>query len=65
MSEIRREEVRRGALSRVDADQAEAVLEHLARAGWLRRQTTPTKGRPTVRWEVNPLLLHPQREEEA
>ena len=47
LSEVRREDVRRGALARrVDADQAEDVLDHLVNAGWLRRKRTPTKERP-------------------
>jgi hypothetical protein len=56
LTKIKREDVRRGALSRVSADHAEAVLQNLTRAGWVRRRATPTKGRPAVVWEVNPKL---------
>src|SRR5262249_13952615 len=64
LHEIKRENVRRGALSRrLTADEAEAVLERLARAGWLRRKSTGTKGRPAVGWQVNPRLLKEEENE--
>lgn len=56
---ISREEVRRHALSRQrDADATDEILNHLTRAGWLRKQEQRTggPGRPTVRWRVNPRL---------
>jgi hypothetical protein len=57
LTEISREDIRRHALARrLNADQTEAVLEHLVRAGWLRRTTSETSGRPMVRWLVNPKL---------
>jgi hypothetical protein len=56
--EISREDIRCQALARrLNADQTEAVLEQLVRAGWLRRASTETTGRPQVRWLVNPKLL--------
>ena len=60
VSEVRREDVRRDALSqRLDADETDAVLQQLVRAGWLQRQVTSTGkvGRPTVRWQINPKLV--------
>jgi hypothetical protein len=56
---VSREQIRRDALSqRLDADQTEALLEHLCRAGWLRRLPghTGERGRPAIRYEVNPRL---------
>ena len=51
-------EARRDALGRtLDAKQTEDLLDSLASRGWLRKKTTPTKGRPLNRWEVNPILL--------
>jgi hypothetical protein len=60
---VLRENIRREALSqRLDAEQTEALLQHLARAGWLRRtiveKSEKRPGRPANRWEVNPKLLH-------
>jgi hypothetical protein len=54
--QVGREEIRRNALGRSTADEAEAVLDGLVKSGWLRRIESPTRGRSTVRWEVNPLL---------
>jgi hypothetical protein len=60
LEEVRREDVRRDALSqRLDAEQTNSLLLQLARAGWLRRVTVGGgRGRPAQRWEVNPKLLH-------
>jgi hypothetical protein len=58
-SEISVKDIRRNALSHsLDADQAEDLLNGLAKAGWLRKETEKAKGpgRPTVRWRVNPNL---------
>jgi hypothetical protein len=58
LHEVRREDVRRDALSqRLDAGQTEAVLQQLAQSGWLRRTTTGSGRGPKVQlWEVNPKL---------
>jgi hypothetical protein len=56
---VSREQIRRGALSqRLNADQTDALLVHLCRAGWLRRlpEHTGGKGRPPIRYEVNRIL---------
>jgi hypothetical protein len=53
-------DVRRDALSQsIDAEQTERLLEDLERAGWLRRETTPTAGRARHRWQVNDQLFSP------
>lgn len=57
---VSREEVRRDALARrLDANEAQALLDMLVRAGWLHE--VPAKvsgpGRPPRRWEVNPRLF--------
>jgi predicted ArsR family transcriptional regulator len=57
---VSQEEVRREALSRrLDAGETQALLEMLARAGWLREATAKVsgRGRPARRWEINPRLL--------
>jgi hypothetical protein len=57
---VSREDVRRTALAqKLNADETQALLERLARAGWVREQTEPRQGagRPSVRWAVNPLLF--------
>ena len=57
--EVSRDEVRREALTRrFDADQVQAIIEGLVRAGWLRELTAKAEGpgRPARRWEVNPRL---------
>ena len=55
---LSRETIRREILSqRIDADQAQAIIDALVEAGWLREVTM--KGhqhRPARRWQVNPLL---------
>jgi Protein of unknown function (DUF3987) len=58
---VSREEIRVDALSKkLNSNQTQELLEQLAKAAWLRPQetkpTTPTGGRPTIRWEVNPKL---------
>jgi hypothetical protein len=60
LHEVRREDVRRDALSqRLDAEQTDCVLSQLARAGWIRRMPTGSgRGRTAQRWEVNPKLSH-------
>jgi hypothetical protein len=65
LTEVRREDIRRDALSqKLDAEQTEALLQHLAHAGWLRRAVVEKRpGRPANRWEVNPTLLHSMKEE--
>jgi hypothetical protein len=40
----------------LNAREAEALLESLAGAGWLKKQSEITRGRPAHRWLVNPLL---------
>ena len=57
-AEVSVKDVRRHALSQsLDADKTAALLESLVTAGWLRRATTKTAGRPVHRWTVNPALL--------
>jgi len=60
-TEISREAARRDALAQsLDAEQTQALLEELERAGWLRRVGTPISrkgGRPRSRWLVNPALF--------
>jgi hypothetical protein len=41
----------------IDARQTEQLLQSLEQAGWLRRETAPTGGRPIHRWQVNPCLF--------
>jgi hypothetical protein len=54
-------DVRRDALGQtLDAEQTAALLDSLAKAGWLRREVEKppgrSGGRPTYRWAVNPQL---------
>jgi hypothetical protein len=50
-------DVRREAISQsFDANETETLLGSLASSGWLRKQTSKTGGRPTHRWDVNPML---------
>ncbi len=52
-------DIRREALSHsIDAKQTAELLEMLVRAGWLRKVTTETGGRPAHRWEINERLFH-------
>jgi hypothetical protein len=51
-------DVRREALGgSLDAEQTEALLDRMEVAGWLRRDTAKTGGRPRHRWLVNPKLF--------
>ena len=53
--EISLKDARRDALGQsLDADETQELLDGLAKAGWLRKTTTQTDGRPKHRWEVNP-----------
>ena len=57
---VSREDVRRDALSqRLNADEAQTILDDLVRAGWVREVTARAGGlgRPARRWEVNPQLF--------
>ena len=57
-AEVSREEVRRTALAQsLDANATERLLADLVKAGWLRLVITPTGGRPSRRWRVNPKLI--------
>jgi hypothetical protein len=61
-NEISREDVRREALGQgLDAEGTQTLLDGLARSGWVRPKTErPTgRGRPSLRWEINPRLLGP------
>jgi hypothetical protein len=61
--EISLKDARREALGQsLDADQTQELLDGLVKAGWLRKATTPTAGRPIHRWEVNPKLFAPNAE---
>jgi hypothetical protein len=56
--QVSREQIRREALARShDANETQALLERLVKAGWLKRTTERTSGRPNVRWKVNPQLM--------
>ena len=51
-------DARREALGqRLDAKKTHALLDSLVSAGWLRKMSASTGGRPRIRWEVNPLLF--------
>jgi hypothetical protein len=41
----------------IDARQTEQLLQSLEQAGWLRRETAPTGGRPIHRWQASPCLF--------
>jgi hypothetical protein len=61
-TEVSREDIRRDALGqKLDAEQTQALLDALVKAGWLRPLTGsppgPSGGRPVRRWAVNPRLL--------
>lgn len=50
-------DIRRHALGqRIDAKETRAVIEGLVQASWLKKHTTPTGGRPSQRWWINPAL---------
>ena len=56
--EVSREDIRRTALARkLNADDTQALILRLARAGWLQEEIQPTAGRWLIRWKVNPQLL--------
>jgi hypothetical protein len=56
--EVSLKDIRRDALNQsLDADQTQALLDGLTKAGWLRQTNKPTAGRPIRRWEVNPTLF--------
>jgi len=65
-NEISLENVRRDALGqKLDAEQTAALLEMLARSGWVRELSafsTPKGGRPLRRWQVNPQIGVPVAE---
>ena len=51
-------DIRRDALGQsLDAEQTKELLESLVNAGWLRKTTESTRGRPAHRWSVNPILF--------
>jgi hypothetical protein len=64
LQQVRREDIRRDALSqRLDADETDNLLKHLERVGWLRQKSADEerhRGRPKLRWEVNPKLVIPE-----
>lgn len=50
-------DVRRDALSqRLNEEQTKELLGKLTKAGWLKLVSKQTGGRPTLRWDVNPIL---------
>ena len=56
--EISLKDARREALGQsLDADLTQCLLDSLVIAGWLRKSSTQTAGRPIHRWEVNPMLF--------
>jgi hypothetical protein len=68
-AEVSLTDIRRDALAQsLDAGQTGELLDGLARAGWLCKDTTKTgeRGRPAVRWQVNPKLFgHAENAENA
>ena len=55
--EVSLKDVRREALNQnLDADQTQALLAVLVKAGWLNESNRSTGGRPMRRWKVNPKL---------
>jgi hypothetical protein len=51
-------DVRREAMSQsIDAEQTENLLHGLEQAGWLKKVTAPTGGRPAHRWMINDQLF--------
>ena len=64
--EVSLKEARREALGQsLDAEQTEELLNGLVKAGWLRRCSTKTGGRPKHWWEVNPKLFTESSAESA
>jgi Protein of unknown function (DUF3987) len=64
--EVSVKDIRRDALAHaLDAAQTETLLGSLVTAGWLRRQPQPDgppqRGKPVLRWSVNPALQGPQQ----
>jgi hypothetical protein len=60
--EVARDEIRQNALAKLlDAQQTQLLLDGLERAGWLKRESIKTAGRPKQRWEVNPKLFAAQK----
>jgi hypothetical protein len=58
--EVAREDIRRDALTqRLDAEQIQALIDSLMRAGWLNEVAVHRggPGRPSRRWAVNPRLF--------
>ena len=52
------EDIRREALGqKLDAEQTHGLLDRLEKAGWMKKDTTKTGGRPKHRWNINPKLL--------
>jgi hypothetical protein len=65
-TEVSLMDIRRDALAQsFDAEQTQHFLEGLVRAGWLRKDTIQTAGRPLYRWQVNPLLSSTRDAESA
>jgi hypothetical protein len=65
-NEVSREEIRREALGqKLDAEQTQDLLDSLEKAGWVKRETTRTAGRPKLRWLTNPILFLEQPAESA
>jgi hypothetical protein len=68
LAEVSVKDIRRDLFChRLDEQQTRNLLDGLVRAGWLRQQVTRRNGpgRPTIRWEVNPLLLTARGKPEA
>jgi hypothetical protein len=57
--EVSLKDIRRDALHhQLDADQTQALINSLVKAGWLLENTDTTAfGRPARRWSVNPVLF--------
>ena len=58
LKEVSIKDIRRDALAQsIDAEQTHDLLESLAKAGWLRKESTQTMGRARHRWRINPKLF--------
>jgi hypothetical protein len=65
-NEVSGEDIRREALGqKLDAEETQKLFDSLERAGWARKHTNKTAGRPRHRWEINPKLFLNQPAETA
>ncbi len=58
LTEVSIKDVRRNIFGqKLDAEETERLLDTMAKAGWFKKHTTETAGRPRHRWEVNPQIF--------